>query len=72
MEQSAYAQYAAPMQQQYQSTMSVPVKSEFYGDDEMSPFSMSYASIGSVDVSAAQSYQDLAPYVSTRHRTFGQ
>lgn len=72
MDQSSYAQYVPPLQQQYQSSVSQPLKSEFYGDDEMSPFSMSYASIGSVDVSAAQSYQDLAPYVSTRHREYRQ
>lgn len=47
-----------------------PVKQEFYGDDEINPFSMSYASISGVDVSTSQSYQDVAVYVSnTAHQT---
>ncbi|KAF2722810.1 hypothetical protein K431DRAFT_39396 [Polychaeton citri CBS 116435] len=43
-----------------------PVKQEFFADDDMSPFSMSYASMAGVDVATAQSYQDLAAYVSSR------
>lgn len=67
-QQPMYSQYLPPMQQQYPAGM--PPKVDFYGDDDMSPFSMSYASIASVDVAAAQSYQDVAPYVSTRHRNY--
>ncbi len=70
MDMPLYPQYYQPMQQSYQpvvpSMTSPPVKQEYYNDDEMNPFSMSYASIAGVDVSSAQSYQDLAAYVSTR------
>lgn len=68
-----YSQYLPPIQQSYQhvvpSMTSPPIKQEFYNDDDMSPFSLSYASMAGVDVSAAQSYQDVAAYVSTKpHR----
>jgi hypothetical protein len=52
---------------------SPPVKQEYYNEEsDMNPFSMSFASLGgsgatSLDVSAANSYQDsVASYVSTR------
>lgn len=65
MEMPLYPQYLPPMQQSY--NMTTPhIKQEFYGDDEMSPFSMSYASMAGVDVSTAQSYHDVAAYVSNR------
>ncbi|KAK5120528.1 hypothetical protein LTR85_006183 [Meristemomyces frigidus] len=61
MDMPLYPQYLPPMQQSY--NMATPqIKQEFYGDDEMSPFSMSYASMAGVDVSAAQSYHDVAAY----------
>lgn len=42
-----------------------PIKQEYYHDDEINPFSMSYASLAGVDVSGAQSYPDsMAAYVS--------
>lgn len=56
-----YPQYAHSLPQSYvQSMTSPPIKQEFYGDDEMNPFSMSYASIN--DMTA---YQD--PPVVSRH-----
>jgi hypothetical protein len=64
-----YPQYLPPIQQSYQhmvpSMTTPPVKQEYYHDDEMSPFSMSYATMAGVDVATAQSFQDLAA-VSTR------
>lgn len=62
-----YPQYLPSLQQSYIPNMSnAQIKQEFYGDDDMSPFSMSYASMAGVDASAAQSYHDAAAYVSTR------
>jgi hypothetical protein len=57
-------------QQAYAATgiATPPIKQEFYAEDEINPFSMSYASIAGVDVSTtvAPSYQDVAAaYVST-------
>ena len=70
MDMPLYQQYLPPMQQSYQhvvpSMTTPPIKQEYYNDDEMSPFSMSYASMAGVEVSAAQSYQDVAAYVSTK------
>lgn len=62
---SIYQQYSIGMQQTYAvpSITSPPVKQEFYGDDEINPFSMSYAAINEMP-----SYQDIPPYVSTHHR----
>lgn len=65
-----YPQYLPVMPQQYQSQgmISPPIKQEIFGDDEMSPFSMSYASMAGVDVSSGQSYQNFpAAYVSRPH-----
>lgn len=65
-----YPPYVPPTQQSYQhiipSMTTPPIKQEYYQDDEMSPFSMSYATMAGVDVSAAQSYQDISAYVSTK------
>ncbi|KAK4547374.1 hypothetical protein LTR36_001030 [Oleoguttula mirabilis] len=61
MDMPLYPQYLPPVQHSYNMT-TPQIKQEFYGDDEMSPFSMSYASMASVDVSAAQSYHDVAAY----------
>ena len=73
-----YSHYLPPAQQSYQHTVpsmtSPPIKQEFYDDDEMNPFSMSYASMAGVDVPAAQSYHDVAAYVSTKphHPQYGR
>lgn len=58
--------YVQPMHQAYANGIATPpIKQEFYAEDEINPFSMSYASIAGVDVSAP-SYQDVAAaYVST-------
>ncbi|CAK4028330.1 hypothetical protein AC579_5412 [Lecanosticta acicola] len=54
-----YPHYAHALSQAYpvQSMTSPPVKQEFYGDDEINPFSMSYASINEIP-----SYQEIPPY----------
>ena len=68
MDMQVYPQYLPPIQHSYQhivpSMATPPIKQEFYGDDDMNPFSMSYASMAGIDVSAAQSYQGMAAYVS--------
>ncbi|KAK5167952.1 uncharacterized protein LTR77_006519 [Saxophila tyrrhenica] len=58
-----YTQYLPPMQhyQHIVPSMTTPVKQEYYNDDEINPFSMSWASMAGVDVSAANSYQDSVP-----------
>ena len=55
-----YPHYAHALSQAYAvpSMTSPPVKQEFYGDDEINPFSMSYASINELP-----SYQEIPPYV---------
>lgn len=64
-----YHSYVQPMHHAYPNGMATPpIKQEFYPDEEINPFSMSYASIAGVDVSTtvAPSYQDVsAAYVST-------
>ena len=71
MDMQFYPQYLPPIQHSYQHTVpsmtTPPIKQEYYHDDEMSPFSMSYATMAGVDVSAAQSYQDVPAYVSRHH-----
>lgn len=61
-----YPQYYQNYQHILPSMGTPPVKQEFYNEDDMSPFSLSYASMAGVDVSAAQSYHDVGAYVSTR------
>lgn len=60
-----YPQYLPPLRQHpgVPSMANHQIKQEFC--DDMSPFSMSYASMAGVDVPAAQSYHDVAAYVST-------
>jgi hypothetical protein len=64
-----YPSYMQPMHQAYANGIATPpIKQEFYAEDEVNPFSMSYASINGVDVSTTvgPSYQDVAAaYVST-------
>jgi hypothetical protein len=64
------AQYLPPPHQGYQHivpSMTIPpVKQDYYNDDDLSSLSMSYASMAGIDVAAAQSYQDVAAYVSTK------
>ena len=67
MDMQYYPQYLPPIQQSYQhivpSMTTPPIKQEYYHDDEMSPFSMSYATMAGVDVSANHSYPEIAAYV---------
>lgn len=67
MDMQYYPQYLPPIQQSYQhivpSMTTPPIKQEYYHDDEMSPFSMSYATMAGVDVHTAQSYPEIAAYV---------
>ncbi|QIX01407.1 hypothetical protein AMS68_006924 [Peltaster fructicola] len=61
IDQAISSQYMQALPQQYSQNLGLvtpPIKNEFYGDDEMSPFSMSYASIDTT----AQPYQDFSPY----------
>jgi hypothetical protein len=71
MELPVYSQYLPPIHH-YQhivpSMTSPPIKQEYFNDDEINPFSMSYASMAGVDVSAANSYHDSVAYVSTMSR----
>ncbi|RMX81747.1 hypothetical protein D0869_01662 [Hortaea werneckii] len=54
LDMQLYAQYLPPAQQSYLPGMPpTGIKSEYYGDDDMSPFGMSYASMAGVDVPAA-------------------
>lgn len=58
-----YHSYVQPMHHAYPNGMATPpIKQEFYPDEEINPFSMSYASIAGVDVSTtvAPSYQDVS------------
>lgn len=68
MDISLYHSYMQPMHHAYANGMATPaIKQEFYADDEINPFSISYASIAGVDVSTTvtPSYQDVAAaYVS--------
>ncbi len=68
MDMPVFTHYLPPIQN-YQhivpSMTSPPVKQEYYNDDEINPFSMSYASMAG----EANSYQDaVAAYVSTMPR----
>jgi hypothetical protein len=70
MDMSLYPQYLQSLPQHYQhvvpSMTTPPIKQEYYNDDEINPFSMSYASMAGVDVSTTHSsYPDsMAAYVS--------
>lgn len=46
-------------------SMVYPVKQEYYAEDEMSPFTMSYASMAGIDIPQAQAYQDHNPQIHT-------
>lgn len=68
LDMQLYAQYLPPAQQSYLPGMPpTGIKSEYYGDDDMSPFGMSYASMAGVDVpAAAAAAPPYQAYVSTR------
>ena len=48
----------------------VPAKPEYYGDDEINPFSMSYASMAGIDIPAPQPYQNSNPHVIHPHSRY--
>lgn len=59
----SYPTYLPPLSQGFPTFIpnkGVPVKQEYYGEDEISPFSMSYASMAGVDISygAGNSFRD--------------
>lgn len=60
-----YPQYAhnPPPTYAVHPVASTPIKQEYYGDEEMNPFSVSYASINEM-----QPYQEIPPYVSRFHQ----
>ena len=61
-----YPQYYPTYQHVVPSMTTPPIKQEYYNEDDMSPFSLSYASMAGIDVSASHSYQDMGAYVSSR------
>lgn len=61
-----YPQYYQSYQHVVPSMTTPPIKQEYYNEDDMSPFSLSYASMAGIDVSAAHSYPDMGAYVSSR------
>ena len=66
-----YPQYVHPIQHSCMAHPAAPlIKQEFYGEDEISPFSMSYATMAGMDVSIGQSYHDAAAYVSNEHPSY--
>lgn len=64
MDVPLFPQYLQSIHQYGSNMTSQSIKQEYYGDDEMSPFSMSYASMAGVDVSTAQTYDPI--YVSSK------
>jgi len=61
-----FAPYLPPLSSNYPATlpsMVYPTKHEYFAGDEISPFSMSYASMAGIDVPGSASYQDSNPHV---------
>ncbi|KAH7028377.1 hypothetical protein B0J12DRAFT_684049 [Macrophomina phaseolina] len=59
--QMPYTPYLPPISSTvYPGTLPsiVPAKQEFYGEEEISPFSMNYASLTGIDIPVTHSYQD--------------
>ncbi|KAF2196750.1 hypothetical protein GQ43DRAFT_435742 [Delitschia confertaspora ATCC 74209] len=65
-EMSAYSPYLPPLSSPYPTTLPSivhhPTK-EYYPEDEISPFSMSYATMAGIDIPAPHSYQDSDAHV---------
>lgn len=64
LDMQLYPQYLPSTQQNYQDISSLttpPIKQEYYNDDEANPFSMSYATMAGIEISAAQSYPYTPP-----------
>ncbi|OCK83269.1 hypothetical protein K432DRAFT_379659 [Lepidopterella palustris CBS 459.81] len=56
-----YSPYLPPLSSAYPTTLPSlvhPMKGDFYGEDEISPFSMSYATMAGIEIPATHSYQD--------------
>jgi len=71
-EEPPYPAYLPPLNQGFPAY--VPSKVP-YGDDEMSPFSMSYASMAGVEVPYSSHYQDpmvhvRAPFINQARRSY--
>jgi hypothetical protein len=71
---SSYMTYSVPVSSScmvppstmtYQSSMPAVIKPEVYEEDDMNPFSLSYASMAGVDVASQFSYHTTAVHVST-------
>jgi hypothetical protein len=65
-ELAAYPTYLPPLSAPYGTALPshAPVKQEpYYGEEEMNPFSMSYASMAGIDLSTAPVYQESNPHV---------
>ena len=61
-----FTPYLPPLSSNYHQSvpsMGYAPKQEYYGSDEMSPFSMSYASMAGIDIPASQAYQDSHAHV---------
>ncbi|KAF1989483.1 hypothetical protein K402DRAFT_326961 [Aulographum hederae CBS 113979] len=60
-EPNVYTPYLPPMSGVYGSSlpsMMYPTKQEYFPEDEISPFSMSYASMAGIDIPAAHAYHE--------------
>ena len=67
-----YTPYLPPIPPQYSTGLPsmVPPKPEYYGDDEINPFSMSYASMAGIDIPAPQQYQESNAHVIHPHSRY--
>ncbi|KAK5017553.1 hypothetical protein LTR39_001483 [Cryomyces antarcticus] len=60
-ESSMFTSYLPPLPTNYSTTlpsMIHPTKREYYGEEEISPFSMSYASMAGMDIQVPHTYHD--------------
>jgi hypothetical protein len=70
-ELSTYPTYPAPLSAAYSTGLPslAPVKQErYFGDEELNPFGMSYASMAGIDLSTAPPYQESNPHVMLSSR----
>jgi len=61
-----YTLYLPPLAQGYSSnlpSLMYPSKAEYYPEEEISPFSMSYASMAGIEISAHHTYQEPSIHV---------
>ncbi|KAL9068676.1 MAG: hypothetical protein Q9157_006424 [Trypethelium eluteriae] len=71
-EMPVYTPYLPPIPPHYSTGLPsmMPAKPEYYGDDEINPFSMSYASMAGIDIPAQQQYQDSNAHVIHPHNRY--